>query len=211
MEYAPTISLDCPYCETKCQFQEIPKSKSLCKSDDLKHHNPYVCTNCGGLIITRWHYQLEQGYPIFMNYSPAPGVWKPKVNISYIENENVKEDFLEAIKCYNRSYFNACMIMARRAIQQEVISRGANEVDNLYQQIESIGISVQLKSLLHKIKNFGNYGAHPDFFLFDENGNKLEDKEYFAKLSLEFLDRYFMDQYETSQLIESAPKSEKEL
>ena len=102
------------------------------------------------------------------------------------------------------------MMMARRAIQQEMIANEA-EGNNLYQQIESTGISSKLKALLHKIKNFGNSGAHPDFCLFDEDGNQIEDKKEFAKLSLEFLDRYFADEYEIDSLVENAPKSEKEL
>ena len=64
--------------------------------------------------------------------------------------------------------------MARRAIQQEMQIK-KSEGDNLYKQIESLGISKNLKTLLHKVKNFGNYGAHPDFCLYDENKNKIID------------------------------------
>lgn len=105
------------------------------------------------------------------------------------------------------------MIMARRAIQQEMLINieKSKEKDNLYKQIESSGISANLKKLLQKVKNFGNYGAHPDFCLFDDEENKLEDDKKFAKLSLIFLDKYFADQYETSALIDSAPKSKHEL
>ena len=44
-----------------------------------------------------------------------------------------------------------------------------------------------------------------------KTGNKIEDTKEFAKLSLEFLDRYFSDEYEIDSLIAKAPKSEKEL
>ena len=102
------------------------------------------------------------------------------------------------------------MMMARRAIQQKMIDNSANG-KNLYEQIESTGISKKLKALLHKVKNFGNHGAHPDFCLFDDKANQITDKKSFAKLSLEFLDRYFADEYEIDSLVESAPKSQKEL
>ena len=102
------------------------------------------------------------------------------------------------------------MLMARRAIQQETIDNKASG-KNLYQQIESTGISKKLKSLLYKVKNFGNNGAHPDFCLFNEEGNQIVDKKSFSKLSLEFLDRYFADEYEIDSLIESAPKSKREI
>ena len=137
------------------------------------------------------------------------GDWKPRIQLSLITDAGVRGDFEEAINCYNNGLYNACMMMARRAIQQEMINNNAKG-ENLYKQIESTGMSTQLKALLHKVKNFGNHGAHPDFCLFDAEGNKIEDKKEFSKLSLEFLDRYFSNEYEIESLIESAPKSEKE-
>ncbi|MCY4382505.1 MAG: DUF4145 domain-containing protein [Nitrospinae bacterium] len=145
-----------------------------------------------------------------MHYYPLAGGWKPRINTSSIGSDEVREDFLEAINCYNSGYYNASMIMARRAIQQEVIEKGATG-KNLYVQIEATGISDKLKSLLQKVKNFGNYGAHPDFSLYDSNGNKIDNIKQFAELSLEFLDRYFSDQYEIDALVQNAPKSDKEL
>lgn len=50
-----------------------------------------------------------------------------------------------------------------------------------------------------------------DRSLFDGGGNEIKDKKEFAKLSLEFLDRYFADEYEIDSLVENAPKSQKEL
>jgi len=153
----------------------------------------------------------NSGYGQKLNiYYPVVGDWKPRVDISLITNENVKNDFREAIGCYNNGLFNACMMMARRAIQQEMITNKVRGSD-LYKQIEATGISEKLKALLQKVKNFGNNGAHPDFCLFDNNGNEIVDKKEFAKLSLEFLDRYFSDEYEIDSLVKNAPKSKKEL
>lgn len=96
------------------------------------------------------------------------------MSLNFIANEEVRDDFREAINCYNNGFYRSCMIMSRRAIQQEMINIEAKG-ENLYKQIESTGISKNLKTLLHKVKNFGNYGAHPDFCLFDEDGNQIED------------------------------------
>ena len=208
--------MECPYCKTRCQFEPIGQAYS-CKVDELDaklkmFHRAYRCTHCDGNVATRWLYDNCRGenkLQFAFCYPPA-GEWKPKVNLDCITNNEVKEDFEEAIKCYNHGFYNASMIMSRRAIQQEMDSKNA-EGGNLYEQIESMEISKGLKALLRKVKNFGNYGAHPDFSLFDKDGQKIDDKKGFAKLSLEFLDKYFSDQYETDALIENAPKSEKEL
>ncbi|MBU3924607.1 DUF4145 domain-containing protein [Patescibacteria group bacterium] len=219
MQYSKTISLECPHCDTKCQFVQVDSSHRFCKSDEL-HHIAFICTNCQGIIATKWNASVDNvsdfqsrptSYGQCLNsYYPLVGDWKPRVNLSLITNNEVKDDFKEATGCYNNGFYNACMMMARRAIQQEMLINKAKG-DNLYQQIELTGISKKLKALLHKIKNFGNHGAHPDFCLYDENGNQIEDKKEFAKLSLEFLDRYFADEYEIDSLVENAPKSEKEL
>ncbi len=218
MQYSKTISLDCPHCNTKCQFIQIDASHHFCDRDNL-HHIAYVCTNCHGVIATKWNANTKDSSNFQRNpsgynqqlkiYYPAVGDWKPRVKLNSIQNEDVKNDFQEAIDAYNNGLFNSCMMMARRAIQQEMIAKKAKG-SNLYQQIESTGISAKLKALLHKIKNFGNNGAHPDFCLFDENGDKIDDKKGFSKLSLEFLDRYFANEYEIDSLVASAPRSEKE-
>jgi len=220
MNFSKTLSLECPHCDTKCQFVIIVQGHKKCINDN-KHHIPYVCTNCQGLIATKWTTSVDCNTDNFRNnptgyeqnldiYYPIVGDWKPRVNLQLITNGAVRTDFKEAIDCYNNGFHNACMLMARRAIQQEMIDNGATG-DNLYQQIESTGISTKLKALLHKVKNFGNSGAHPDFCLFDEEGNEIVDKKGFSKLSLEFLDRYFADEYEIDSLVESAPKSQREL
>lgn len=209
-----SLPLVCPYCNAKCQFKPIGqaypcKVKKLSDRDQI-FHRAYRCTNCEGNVVTEWKYNSYYDEYWSLIYHPSVGEWKPKVSLACITNNEVKEDFMEAMDCYNHGFYNASMIMSRRAIQQEIDSKNAKG-EKLYEQIESMEISKSLKTLLHKVKNFGNYGAHPDFSLFDKDGQKIDDKKGFAKLSLEFLDKYFSDQYETDALIENAPKSEKEL
>ena len=209
-----SLPLECPHCNTKCQFKPIGQAYP-CKVKQLSDreqifHRAYRCTNCEGNVVTEWKYNSYYNEYWSLIYHPSAGEWKPKVNLACITNNEVREDFVEAIKCYNHGFYNASMLLSRRAIQQEMDSKNA-EGENLYEKIESMEISKSLKTMLHKVKNFGNYGAHPDFSLFDKDGQKIDDKKGFAKLSLEFLDKYFSDQYETDALIENAPKSEKEL
>lgn len=188
-----------------CQFAEAAALRE-CRIRNV-YFNAYACTHCKGFIVAMWK---SDPLKTLITYFPSVAEWKPKVKLSAITNKEVREDFQEAIDCYNNGFYNACMIMARRAIQQEMLIK-ENEGDNLYKQIESTGISQPLKTLLHKVKNFGNYGAHPDFLLFDGHGEKIDDKKECAKLSLEFLSKYFSDQYEIGELIKNAPKSKQEL
>jgi|AntRauTorckE6833_2_1112554.scaffolds.fasta_scaffold03810_4 hypothetical protein len=223
MKYSKTLSLDCPYCDTKTQFISDQSKLSFCNEDFL-FHDLFTCTNCGGLVVTKWKSNspnirngntsnfknYADNTSILSKYHPIVGDFSAQIELSQISNESVRKDYKEAVDCYNYGFYNASMVMARRAIHQEVDVRGAKG-GNLYKKIESLGLSENLKKLLNKVKNFGNSGAHPDYFLYDKEGEKLipkENEKDFAQLSLKFLDRYFQDQYEIDDLIANAPNSE---
>ena len=206
MNHSGTLSLECPHCNTRTQFNNRD-NQAACNKDNMKHQT-FLCAHCNGLVLTKWN-----SYNKLEIYYPIVGDFKAQINLQKIENESVRKDYKEAIDCYNNGFYNASMVMARRAIHQEVEINKAKG-DNLYQKIESLGISNNLKKLLNKVKNFGNTGAHPDFFLYGEDGEKLipkENEKDFAKLSLIFLDKYFQDQYEMKDLIDKAPNSEMEM
>ncbi len=222
MNQLHTVSLKCPHCKTQCQFRQecSPRFCAVGWFFNIGFH----CTHFNGMVNTEWfavktdvmEFQryLSNKSPLDQQllhaYHPSIGEWNSKVKLSLITNNEVKADFEEAISCYNSGFYNSCMIMARRSVQQEVLAKGAKD-GHLYAQIESTGISPNLKELLQKIKNFGNYGAHSDFFLYDEEGNKIEGSKEMAKLSLEFLDMYFLNAYKIDALIQGSPKSAKEL
>lgn len=209
-EYSNKIILECPYCIANTQFNEL--NKDICdQTDDF--HITYQCAKCRGIILSVWSVSINRTPSNLKVYYKLIGDFKPQVNLDKIENEYVKKDFKEAIECYNNGFYNACMVMTRRAIHQEMDYKKAKG-GNLYEKINSVITSDKLRQLLNKVKNFGNAGAHPDFFLYDENGNRLipeENEKDFARLSLIFLDKYFQDQYELQDLINSAPNSEIEM
>ena len=124
----------------------------------------------------------------------------------------MKNDFKEAIDCYNNNFYNASMIMSRRAIQQDV-STESNKNENLQKQIESMDISQSFKDMLDKVRIFGNHGAHPDFCLYDKDGAPIKEdsKKEVAAAALKLLDHYFMHKYEMPKSISDQPKSQKEL
>ena len=221
MQYSKSISLKCPHCKSICQFTTNDHI-SYCKQDNL-FHVFYVCSNCGWLVLVKFNYDWSNPtridafktntvYTSMNSYYPIIWTWDPKTKIEYITNSDVKKDYEEAINCYNNWFYNACMVMTRRAIHQLMIEEWleAKFPNNLYQQIENSWIGDNLKKLLQKVKNFGNSWAHPDFCLYDEEENKIEDTELFARLSLEFLDKFFSDKYEIDTLVAQAPKSAKE-
>ena len=171
---------------------------------------PFVCTGCDGLIIVKWRYGHGTYYS--SEWFPCARDFTPKVDLNFIEKAEVKNDFKEAIDCYNNNLYNASMIMSRRAIQQEVFTE-SNKNQDLWEQIKSMDISQNLKDMLQKVRIFGNYGAHPDFCLYDKDGAPIKEdsKKEVAAATLYFLDHYLMDKYEIPKRIFDQPKSQKEL
>ena len=210
---------ECPHCGHRCQFNKCSEAHHS-ESDQLTYVF-YKCQPCKSVMVTRWtvtHYDNGDFDESFDSYEidktlsfPPISVYKQGVNLEHITSisTKVKKGVLEAIKCYNHGLHHASMVMSRRAIQQDLLDREV-QGENLYEQIESMGISSNLKKLLQKVKNFGNYGAHSDFFLYDKEGKPIEDEPAWAKLSLDFLTHYFADQ-EAAYLADHAPKSQKEL
>ncbi len=190
MKYFSSLSLDCPYCNTKCEFQKTPYVRSTYCREDKKWQLVYSCHNCKGAIITNWDLPSTMdpddagNTDIPMVYCPSVGDWKPKIELSCITKCKVKADFKEAIKCYINGLYNSCMIMARRAIEQDLIEQDLEDKEEekmedqkkdknrLINLIKSKGLSPNLKELLDKVRIFGNSGAHPDFVLVDKKGKK---------------------------------------
>lgn len=78
--------------------------------------------------------------------------------------------------------------MCRRVIQQSCIDKGSKK-KNLYEQIDELDLDDNLKKLAHKLRFWGNNGAHPDILL-DE---QIEEKD--AKLAIDFTEKFLQYAY----------------
>ena len=125
------------------------------------------------------------------------------MDVDYIEKEEVRNDFKESINCYNNKFWNASMIMSRRTIQQKLNGTSENSKEPLAEQIKSADIPEETKNLFHQVRIFGNYGAHPDFCLYDEEGNLIskDEEQEIAIDALSVLDLYFTCKYEMPQRV----------
>lgn len=74
----------------------------------------------------------------------------------------VTTDINEAVRCFGTEAkaYRAAVTMLRRALENVCHGIGA-EGRNLQDKIERLPIDRSLKSLAHGLREFGNYGAHP--------------------------------------------------
>ena len=230
MKRQTSMGFDCPHCMSKCQFitwvhhillihlgvdraaRETRVGSCLTVSNEGITYEAFMCTNCNGIIVVRWDHDNIHGGYIYRDHFPCRGGFSPKVDLESIQHEETKNDFKEAIDCYNNGYWKASMIMSRRTIQQELLAGNTeSQKGRLKEQIESMDIPQSHKDMLNIIRIYGNHGAHPDFYLYDEDEKPIdaERQEKIARVSLLFLDHHFMDKYEIPKQVANQLKSGK--
>lgn len=79
--------------------------------------------------------------------------------------QGVLGDYVESIKSLNVGASKAAVAMARRALQQALEDKGASKGQKLETQIIELKnkgiLDAPLANLAHGVRQFGNYGAHP--------------------------------------------------
>ncbi len=114
--------------------------------------HPVFTFNVPKAIIEEWVARWMESYAQFHDFSHAI----PK---------EVLSDYIEAVKSFNVGAYKAAVAMARRALQQALEDKGAEPRKRLLDQIDELKdkgiIDKATASLAHGIRQFGNYGAHP--------------------------------------------------
>jgi len=172
---------DCPHCKAKCQFNKLGDQYQC--TIDHSRQQAWHCSNCNGVIVSKFiqsqNINQSRIYPLTKI--------KPKISINKLP-DNIKNDYVESLEDYSNGCYISCVIMCRRAIQQSCLDKGAKK-KNLYDQIEELDIDNNLKQLAHKLRFWGNSGAHPDILL-DEVVNEQD-----AKLAIDFTEKFLQYVY----------------
>lgn len=140
-------SIYCPYCH---KYTLLTK-----RGDFTSQYGVYwmgECNSCHKVVLVSDH--LDQIYP-----TPLPKPVDERIP------DSIRKDFKEAQKCFSIGAFRAAGVMARRALQNCCLDKGAKEKDNLEKQIswlfEQGIITKDLKEWAHEVRLTGNDAAHP--------------------------------------------------
>jgi HEPN domain-containing protein len=132
-----------------------------------------ICNNCTNPVLV--HNLGDIVYPTSL---PSPTDQRIP--------EHIKRDIDEAKLCFSVNAYRACAVMARRAIQNACIDKGANRSKKLYEQIEELKnegiITNDIKEWADLVRWVGNDAAHPD----SQEVTK-EDAEDVLKLAEQFM------------------------
>jgi len=181
------VSIFCPYCkrytaltpasvEVKCESIYSTYQKSVGAIWRRDYNDVWwigVCNYCKNPVLV--HNEGDVVYP-----SPLPSPTDERIP------EHIRKDINEAKLCLNVNAYRACAVMARRAIQNACIDKGANRNKKLKEQIEELAnkgvITNDLKEWANVVRWIGNDAAHPN----KEEVSK-EDAEDILKLAEQFM------------------------
>jgi len=142
-----STSIYCPYC-----------SRYTLLTRRGEYPSPYglywigECNSCHKAVLI--NDQLNEKYPLSMPKPVDPRIPEP-----------IRNDFKESQKCLSIGAHRAAGVMARRALQNCCLDKGAKENDRLEKQIDWLynqGIITKgLKEWAHEVRLTGNDAAHP--------------------------------------------------
>jgi hypothetical protein len=188
----------CPHCNKQSTYKLITRENDLIHEptlvyDSKKFYFPYKisfqiyqCEHCDRyrLIIERIKsYQYSEDKETILEF-PFPGF--SEIDREKIKSPVILENLDEGMRCLAANSPKGAIVNFRRALQAAVLILGA-EGDDLYKQIDDLYkkelIRAKTRDIAHKIRAFGNLGAHPFEIKITKTGEIKEDN--FSNLTLE--------------------------
>jgi len=166
------IKLVCPFCNTftKITLETWTPQNTYVHTKLKKVGSIYHCESCLNPIFIIWNVKTYQ--------SSMPEVLQPElVNIVIPEHDfsytpsGVSEDYLEALKCYGISCYNAFAAMCRRVIQQICMDKDIKGSDKVKKQVKKLKEELgdpEMSEILDALIVAGHDGAHPHLPEVDE-------------------------------------------
>lgn len=182
----------CPNCDTKAHLELLFSESHTANNRDIIHYATFRCVPCKKLVLKTFRFRQNE-YDRNENLEAAG--WQDKFpgeEISYASKfegpvpSDVLDDFKEGVVCLYNKCPRAAVAMFRRSLQSALLERGANEKEDLVDQIKNASfLTKDIKDWAHNIRIFGNWGAHP------QNDNLKDADQKTAEETRSFLEEFF--------------------
>lgn len=156
----------CPHCGTKAHLQRDYNEHYTTRNGDQYNYIIFRCVPCGSLSL-----QVFQSEYRSASKSLKPGGWAgrypnknstPQQKYTDYVPSAVLADYTEGLVCISAGAHRGAVSMFRRAIQNALLERGADQKLDLIKQINAVdGLTKDIKDWAHNVRIFGNWGAHP--------------------------------------------------
>ena len=180
------VSIYCPHCKqrTALDLARAPWKGSLEEGYTpalwIKNNDEIwwigICGYCDNPVLV-----LNEGDKVYP--TPLPSLSDERIP------ETIRALLDEAKLCFSVRAYNACAVMARKALQQACIDKGATQNKRLVNQIDELAsqgaITEDLKEWAHTVRWVGNDAAHPSSS--QVNKEDAQDVLYLAEQFLHIL------------------------
>lgn len=161
-------SLLCPHCQVLTNITAIsfPNFNLIMKYGLKSVGIVYKCDNCKHPIFLEHNCDIEYGNSRVQIYEQYESVQYSivKYELEYLPEE-IRKEFVEALKCYSFECYNAFAAMCRRTIQTSCTTLGVEGNDKVMKQINNMKDFVDIENeqveLLKQIVINGHDGSHP--------------------------------------------------
>jgi len=203
----------CPHCNKQSTYERVHWEDDYVNEetlvyDDMGAYFPlqvrfsiYRCEFCNHFRIIAERLKSNYQNLTIFEY-PLPGF--PDIDREKINHPTILESLDEGIRCLNANSAKGAIVNFRRALQAAILILGGKG-DNLEQQINDLYkkeiIRAKTRDIAHKVRAFGNLGAHPYEIKVDKEGVvttddfselTLDDAAQAAKMLLLFLEDAFV-------------------
>lgn len=120
------------------------------------------CQNCHGVSLVIGTRRRGSEPFTFLECFPREN---PENTADKSVPENVRADFIEALRCRGIRAYKAAVVMCRRALQsscQDLKANGKNLISQIDDLASKGSITKPLQDMAHQIRKLGNAGAHPN-------------------------------------------------
>ena len=182
----------CPHCTARVHLNLVSFDSHLLRNRDVVYYALFRCIPCTKLVLKTFRFS-QNTYDSNENLSVVGWEDKfPPEELSYAERfegrvpQEVLIDFREGVVSIGNQCPRAAVSMFRRALQSSLLERGANQEEDLIQQIRNAAFLTQdIKDWAHNIRILGNWGAHP------QDDNLREVTLEVARETQAFLEEFF--------------------
>lgn len=169
-QYVKDLIDTCPHCGAKVHIEKLWGAHHLFDNGDVEFYIIFRCKPCKKLLLKTYVFRQnryaskteleaigwDEKYPASLDTELS------KIDLQYLSKE-IFSDYKEALKCKSIGADRASCAMFRRSLQGALVELGANEKEDLINQIDNLSaLPKDIKDWAHQIRIFGNWGAHPD-------------------------------------------------
>ncbi|MDP3785372.1 MAG: DUF4145 domain-containing protein [bacterium] len=200
----------CPHCNKQSTYEQITYKDDYVREktlvyDEMGAYFPhtvriyiYKCEFCNHFRIVG--VRIKDSYQNLTVFEyPLPGF--SKIDRAKINQPVILENLDEGMRCLTANAPKGAIVNFRRALQAAVLILGG-EGEDLFSQIDNLYgkeiIRSKTKEIAHKVRAFGNLGAHPYEIKFNESGLEsfseltLDDAVQAAEMLILFLEDAFI-------------------